>query len=180
MVSKCYARPDYCQEHWCEIDPACPTPNLMAPGKRWAACMAPVHVFREEGQAFWFSIATPGSYGILHTTVLMLRNIIDFSADCQAAIEAPRFRLYEDTRMQIETRIPPAVLSELAHRGHQLEPVKRWCLYGTEALRGAVKIRVLATPGMRIEARHRGCERWGWQVQVLREFGQRLALRDPR
>src|SRR5437879_226787 len=64
--------------------------------------------------------------------------------------------------------------------GHQLEPVKRWCLYGTEALRGAVKIRVLATPGMRIEARHRGCERWGWQVQVLREFGHSLALCAPR
>jgi hypothetical protein len=43
-----------------------------------------------------------------------------------------------------------------------------------------VEIWVLTTPGMRIEARHRGFERWGWQVQMLREFGQRLALRDPR
>jgi gamma-glutamyltranspeptidase/glutathione hydrolase len=109
--------------HWCEIDPACPTPNLIAPGKRWAACMAPVHVFRDKGSRFWFSIATPGSYGILHTTVQMLLNIIDFGADCQAGIEAARFRLYEETRMQIETRVPSAVLAELALRGHQLEPV---------------------------------------------------------
>jgi gamma-glutamyltranspeptidase/glutathione hydrolase len=109
--------------HWCEIDPACPTPNLIAPGKRWAACMAPVHAFYNEGRQFWFSIATPGSYGILHTTVQMLLSIIDFGADCQAAIEAPRFRLYENTRMQIETRIPAAVMSELSRRGHQLEPV---------------------------------------------------------
>ncbi len=109
--------------HWCEIDPACPTPNLIAPGKRWAACMAPVHVFREEGQTFWFSIATPGSYGILHTTVQMLLNVVEFGADCQAAIEAPRFRLYEDTRMQIETRVASSVMTELARRGHQLEPV---------------------------------------------------------
>ena len=110
--------------HWCEIDPECPTPNLMAPGKRWAACMAPVHVFRNipsAGPQFWFSIATPGSYGILHTTVQMLLNVIEFGADCQAAIEAPRFRLWEDTRMQIETRVPAHVLTELSRRGHLLE-----------------------------------------------------------
>ena len=107
--------------HWFEIDPACPTPNLIAPGKRWAACMAPVQVFREGGRDFWFSIATPGSYGILHTTVQMLLNIVEFGADCQAAIEAPRFRLWENTRMQIETRVAPAVLAELSRRGHHLE-----------------------------------------------------------
>jgi gamma-glutamyltranspeptidase/glutathione hydrolase len=115
--------------YWCEIDPACPTPNLIAPGKRWAACMAPVHVFHgpaSEGahdapEQFWFSIATPGSYGILHTTVQMLLNIVEFDADCQAAIEAPRFRLLEDTRMQIENRIEPRVLAELSRRGHHLE-----------------------------------------------------------
>ncbi len=110
--------------HWCEIDPDCPTPNLMAPGKRWAACMAPVHVFRNNDsgrQQFWFSIATPGSYGILHTTLQMLLNIVEFGADCQAAIEAPRFRLWEETRMQIETRVPAHVLQELSRRGHVLE-----------------------------------------------------------
>jgi gamma-glutamyltranspeptidase/glutathione hydrolase len=109
--------------HWCEIDPACPTPNLIAPGKRWAACMAPVHVFRGAEQRFWFSIATPGSYGILHTTLQMLLNVVEFGADCQAAIEAPRFRLYEDTRMQIENRISQEVLTALMERGHRLEMV---------------------------------------------------------
>src|SRR5262249_9517246 len=109
--------------HWCEIDPACPTPNLIAPGKRWAACMAPVHVFHGAEQRFWFSIATPGSYGILHTTLQMLLNIVEFGADCQAAIEAARFRLYEDTRMQIENRVSPEVLKALTERGHRLELV---------------------------------------------------------
>ncbi|MBS0266637.1 MAG: gamma-glutamyltransferase [Planctomycetes bacterium] len=110
--------------HWCEIAPDCPTPNVIAPGKRWAACMAPVHVFRPDdsgGQRFWFSVATPGSYGILHTTVQMLLNVIDFGADCQAAIEAPRFRLWEGTRMQIENRVGLPVLQELSRRGHLLE-----------------------------------------------------------
>ena len=106
--------------YWCEIDPSCPTPNLMAPGKRWAACMAPVQVFHDDGR-FWFAVSTPGSYGILHTTLQMLLNIIDFGADLQAAIDAPRFRLFEGTRMQIETRVPPNVLQQLSQRGHHLE-----------------------------------------------------------
>lgn len=106
--------------YWCEIDPACPTPNLITPGKRWAACMAPVQVFDGDGR-FWFSVSTPGSYGILHTTVQMLLNVIDFEADVQAAIDAPRFRLWEGTRMQIESRIPLPVLEQLSQRGHQLE-----------------------------------------------------------
>ncbi|HUG93109.1 MAG TPA: gamma-glutamyltransferase [Planctomycetaceae bacterium] len=106
---------------WTEIDPACPTPNRLAPGKRWSCCLAPTHVFRD-GRC-WFSMATPGSYGILHTTVQMLLNVIDFGADVQSAIEAPRFRVWEDTRMQIETRVPADVREELSRRGHALEPV---------------------------------------------------------
>ncbi len=92
---------------WTEIDPNCPTPNLIQPGKRWSCPMAPVHVFRTSGE-FWFSIATPGSYGILQTTVQMLLNVVHFDADPQLAIEAPRFRLYEDTRMEIEDRVSAA------------------------------------------------------------------------
>jgi gamma-glutamyltranspeptidase/glutathione hydrolase len=106
---------------WTEIDPRCPTPNRMAPGKRWSCPMAPVHVLRPDG--FWFSIATPGSYGILQTTVQMLLNVVEFAADPQLAVEAPRFRVYEDTRMQIEDRIATAVCDELRQRGHVLEPI---------------------------------------------------------
>lgn len=106
---------------WTEIDPACPTPNLMQPGKRWSNPMSPVHVFDDAG--FRFSIGTPGSYGILQTTVQMLLNIVEFGADPQLAIEAPRFRVYEDTRMQIEDRIDVAVREELTRRDHQLESI---------------------------------------------------------
>lgn len=104
---------------WTEIDPNCATPNLMQPGKQWSCPMAPVHVLGESG--FWFSIATPGSYGILQTTVQMLLNIVEFSADPQLAIEAPRFRVFEGTRMQIEDRVPVVDRDELTARGHALE-----------------------------------------------------------
>ncbi|MCH7989609.1 MAG: gamma-glutamyltransferase [Planctomycetes bacterium] len=107
---------------WTEIDPKCDTPNLVEPGKRWCSCMAPTHVFRDDGR-FWFSIATPGSEGILHTTLQMILNILEFDADPQTAIEAPRFRLWEETKMQIENRVDAAVLEELTARGHALEMV---------------------------------------------------------
>ncbi|MCH7686969.1 MAG: gamma-glutamyltransferase [Planctomycetes bacterium] len=106
---------------WTEIDPACDTPNLVEPGKRWCSCMAPTHVFRDG--RFWFSIATPGSEGILQTTLQMILNILEFDADPQTAIEAPRFRLWEETKMQIENRVDAAVLEELTARGHELEMV---------------------------------------------------------
>ena len=112
--------------YWTEIDPECPTPNLLEPGKQWSCPMAPVQVFRD-GQ-FWFSIATPGSYGILQTTVQMLLNIVEFGADPQLAIEAPRFRLYEQTRMQIEDRVPVEVREALTTRGHELELVGDYSL----------------------------------------------------
>jgi gamma-glutamyltranspeptidase/glutathione hydrolase len=105
--------------YWTEIDPDCPTPNLLQPGKRWSCCMSPVHVFRDD--KFWFSIATPGSYGILQTTVQMLLNIVEFDADPQLAIEAARFRVFEETLMQIENRVPAAVRKELIAQGHVLE-----------------------------------------------------------
>ena len=107
--------------YWSETDPECPTPNRIEPGKRWSCCMAPVHVV--DGNDFWFSIATPGSYGILQTTMQMLLNIVEFGADVQAAIEAPRFRVWEDTRMQIEDRVPADVRGALEARGHALEDI---------------------------------------------------------
>ena len=105
--------------YWCEVDPRCPTPNLIEPGKRWSSCMAPLHVLRDD--RFWFSVSTPGSYGILQTALQMALNVIEFGADLQAAIEAPRFRVWEETRMQMEGRFGEAMREELAARGHALE-----------------------------------------------------------
>ncbi|MCH2375875.1 MAG: gamma-glutamyltransferase, partial [Planctomycetes bacterium] len=107
--------------YWTEIDPDCPTPNRIEPGRRWSSCMAPVQVFRDGH--FWFSIATPGSWGILQTALQMVLNVVEFDADPQLAIEAPRFRIWEETRIEIEDRVDSSVRDELTARGHQLELV---------------------------------------------------------
>ena len=105
--------------NWSEIDPRCPNPNLIAPGQRPSCCMAPLQVF--QGGRFWFSVGTPGSWGIPQTTTQMILNIVEFGANPQLAIEAPRIRLQEGTRVLIETRIDQRVREELASKGHDLE-----------------------------------------------------------
>ena len=66
-------------------------------------------------------IGTPGGFGIPHTTTQMISNVIDHGMGVQAAIEAPRFRLWEDTRIVIEERVPADVRYELERRGHRVE-----------------------------------------------------------
>ncbi len=105
--------------NWSEIDPRCPNPNLIAPGQRASCCMAPLQVFKEG--RFWFSVGTPGSWGIPQTTAQMILNIVEFGANPQLAIEAPRIRLQEGTRVLMEDRVDEGVRTELASRGHNLE-----------------------------------------------------------
>ena len=65
--------------------------------------MSPCIVTRD-GQLV-LGIGTPGSYGILQTTLQMLLNSLDFGMHIQAAIEAPRVRAFERTRVDVEGRL---------------------------------------------------------------------------
>jgi len=71
-------------------------------------------------------IGTPGSFGILETTPQMIVNVIDHGFSIQAAIEAPRFRTYEGTTLEMEARIPKAVRDELQERGHKIRLIDDW------------------------------------------------------
>ena len=71
-------------------------------------------------------IGTPGSYGILQTTLQMLLNRLDFGMNVQAAIEAPRVRAFEGTRVDAEGRISAEALAGLAERGHQVNLLPDW------------------------------------------------------
>lgn len=112
--------------NWMETDPACDTPNLVAGGKRWSVPIAPVQIFRD-GRLF-LAIGTPGSYGILHTTLQMLLNVLEFGATVQEAIEAPRFRLFEGTTMEIEERVPETTRAALTALGHELRLLPPWSI----------------------------------------------------
>ena len=109
---------------WFEIDAPSDHPNLIAPGKRVDFCVSPMQVF--QNGAFTLSIGTPGSYGILQTTVQMLAHMLDFGLTIQEALELPRFRYFEDRRVEMEDRFPLTVRQELAALGHQIESIGDW------------------------------------------------------
>ena len=117
--------------HWTATDPD--HPNVVQPGKRHEWPVAPVQLFR--GGKLWGTVGTPGSYGILVTTVQVLANLIDFGLNVQDAIGAPRFRWLDEAidplpaeRLRIESRVPEATRRALAGRGYALEVMGPWSM----------------------------------------------------
>ncbi len=94
---------------WFDFDPD--SPNVIGPGANIEMCMAPAAIFRDD--RLFMMIGTPGSFGILQTTPQMISNVLDHGYSIQAAIEAPRIKATEGTRLQIETRVPAEVRNEL-------------------------------------------------------------------
>jgi gamma-glutamyltranspeptidase/glutathione hydrolase len=107
--------------------------NVIAPGKVSEGPVAPVHLFRNGD--FWGAAGTPGSYGILVTTVQFLVNLIDYSLNLQDAIAAPRFRWADEVgdplppqKLRMESRIPQATRETLATRGYDIEVLGPWTM----------------------------------------------------
>jgi gamma-glutamyltranspeptidase/glutathione hydrolase len=107
---------------WSDLDSK--SPNALLPDRAVETRMAPVQVFRE-GRIL-LGLGTPGSYGIPQTTAQMLLNVLEYGMDIQAAIEAPRVRVYRDRTVDVEARIPAAVREALAGRGHALRELPDW------------------------------------------------------
>ncbi|HZS34792.1 MAG TPA: gamma-glutamyltransferase family protein [Methylomirabilota bacterium] len=117
--------------HWTSTDPG--HPNVVAPGKRHEWPIAPAQLFRD-GE-FWATVGTPGSYGILVTTVQVIANLVDFRLNVQDAVAAPRFRWLDEAidplpaeTLRIESRVPEATRRALAARGYALEPLGAWSM----------------------------------------------------
>lgn len=108
--------------YWFDLHPD--SPNVLGPHQKIEMCMAPAAVFHD-GNLFMV-IGTPGSFGILETTPQMLSNVLDHGYSVQAAIEAPRFRTYAGTTLDIEARVPDAVRAELTRLGHDVRVVDAW------------------------------------------------------
>jgi gamma-glutamyltranspeptidase / glutathione hydrolase len=117
--------------HWTSTDPA--HPNVVQPGKRHEWPVAPIHLFR--GGKLWGTVGTPGSYGILVTTVQVICNLIDFGLSVQDAIGAPRFRWLDEAidplpaeTLRIESRVPEATRRALSARGYAMEVMGAWSM----------------------------------------------------
>jgi gamma-glutamyltranspeptidase/glutathione hydrolase len=108
--------------YWTDLDPA--SPNVMAPRKPRESAMSPC-IVSENGRPI-LGIGTPGSFGILQTTLQMLLNKLDFGMNIQVAIEAPRVRAFERTLVDAEARIPAETLDGLRARGHDINVLDQW------------------------------------------------------
>jgi gamma-glutamyltranspeptidase / glutathione hydrolase len=109
--------------YWTDLDPV--SPNYMRAGQQQRDMpMAPCIVTRDGSPRL--GIGTPGSYGILQTTLQMVLNVLDFDMHLQTAIEAPRVRAFEGTRVDVEGRIAPGVMADLASRGHDVRALAEW------------------------------------------------------
>lgn len=99
------------------------SPNDLAPGKAVDFVIAPTQLFRD--QQFVASIGTPGSYGILHTTLQMIHAFVDGAStrglNIQEVVEYPRFRYYDKGALFIEARIGDAAVQALRDMGHRIE-----------------------------------------------------------
>ena len=92
---------------------------VIAPSQIYSATGSPVNGRNAEGKGgFIASIGTPGSYGILHTTIQMIHQFLDCGKNIQEAIEAPRFRYYDIGAIMFESRFDADMLEQLGSMGY--------------------------------------------------------------
>jgi gamma-glutamyltranspeptidase/glutathione hydrolase len=108
--------------YWFDLEEG--SPNRVGPRKRVDFVVSPTQTFKD-GKLF-LSIGTPGSWGILQTTPQLIVNVLDHEMNIQEAIEAPRFRCYEGTRVQMEERFPVHLRRALEDLGHEVDVIEPW------------------------------------------------------
>ena len=110
--------------YWTDLDPASPNYHAAATRRARARCRRASST--RDGKPV-LGIGTPGSFGILQTTLQMLLNRLDFGhATCRPAIEAPRVRAFERTLVDVEARIPSRRATGWRARGHDVARLEPW------------------------------------------------------
>jgi gamma-glutamyltranspeptidase/glutathione hydrolase len=110
--------------YWSEVTPK--SPNRTQPGAELPICMAPT-ISTLDGKPV-LALGTPGSYGILQTQAQAYVQYLDFAMPLQDAIEAPRARLWDGTFVQVEGRVPAAIVAALRERGHDAQSFADWTM----------------------------------------------------
>ena len=93
-------------------------------GEMRSGPLSPMMLFKDD--ALFLMLGTPGAFGIPQTTLQMISNVVDLGMSVQAAIEAPRFRLFGGRKVAIESRLNSGVADALKKRGHELQALSAW------------------------------------------------------
>jgi gamma-glutamyltranspeptidase/glutathione hydrolase len=110
-------------------------PAGVAPGKR--PRLTPNPALAIKGRDQFLPFGTPGGDVQTQAMLQVLLNLFVFGQSVQSAIESPRFATYSfpssfapfeyyPGRLAVEGRIPEAVITELARRGHEIQRWPDW------------------------------------------------------
>ena len=116
------------------LDPA--SPNIIAPGKRPAHTLNAFTAVNADGTLHLVG-GTPGANIQVQTNLQLITNIVDLKMNVQEATEAPRWQHLNAPGqssdeelgsgvLEIENRVPTAVLDELRAKGHDVRPLAAW------------------------------------------------------
>jgi gamma-glutamyltranspeptidase/glutathione hydrolase len=98
--------------------------NRLEPHKRPYHTLHPAMILKE-GRPYMV-LGTPGADGQTQTIMQLITSMLEFKADVQQAVEAPRWRSNPDGTLQLEGRFPTETIAGLEARGHALERVADW------------------------------------------------------
>jgi gamma-glutamyltranspeptidase/glutathione hydrolase len=96
-------------------------PNVLAGGKRPYHTIIPAMALREG--RLWLCFGVMGGFMQPQGHLQVLANLVDYSLDPQAALDAPRFRVDEEggPRVAIESGVPLKTRKALGAMGHEVQ-----------------------------------------------------------
>ncbi len=97
-------------------------PCRLEPRKRPYHTLHPLMVMQEDRPCLL--LGSPGGDGQTQTNMQVLANLIDFDADVQGAVDAPRWRSMPDGELVVENRFPDKTIQELVQKGHVVRQVE--------------------------------------------------------
>lgn len=116
------------------LDPQ--SPNIIAPGKRPAHTLNAFTVVNPDGTLHLVG-GTPGANIQVQTNLQLIVNVVDLKMNVQEATEAPRWQHLNAPGqssaeengsgvLEVENRVPTAVLDQLRTKGHDVKPLAAW------------------------------------------------------
>ena len=98
--------------------------NRLEPRKRPYHTLHPAMILKD-GRPYMV-LGTPGADGQTQSIIQLITSMLEFEADVQQAVEAPRWRGNPDGTLQLESRFPSKTITGLKGRGHVLELLADW------------------------------------------------------
>lgn len=95
------------------------SPNYPAPRKRPQHNMSPVVVLKDGKPVA--GLGLPGGTKIVNVTTQMASNFIDFHADAEKIVSAPRLHTEGRDPVQVSAKMPDEVVAALEKKGHKVQ-----------------------------------------------------------